>query len=362
MPVIYPVILSGGVGTRLWPLSRSQFPKQLLALAGERTLIQDTALRATGGDFASPVIVCNQEHRFLIAEQMRTADMAPLRILLEPAGRNTAPAAAVAALTIAERDPNGILMLLPADHVVTDQAAFAEAARRAVRAARDGHLVTFGIEPSRPETGYGYVRRGKPLYGSEAVFAVARFVEKPDLTTAKSYVESGDYYWNSGMFAFSAAAFLAEMERLTPDILAACRAAMVEGRKESDFFHLAAGPFAQCRSISIDYAVMEHTDKAAVVPVEMGWSDIGAWDALWDIGGKDDAGNVTRGDVPCRGGRNAYLRSDGPLVAVVGVDDLVVVATRDAVLVSRRDKAQDVKKIVDQLAVAGRDEHIVPAK
>jgi mannose-1-phosphate guanylyltransferase/mannose-6-phosphate isomerase len=362
MSVIYPVILSGGVGTRLWPLSRSQFPKQLLALAGERTLIQDTALRATGGDFAAPIIVCNQEHRFLIAEQMRQAGISPLAILLEPAGRNTAPAAAVAALTVAQRDPDGILLLLPADHVVTNKAAFAEAVGRAGRAAQDGHLVTFGIEPSRPETGYGYVRRGKPLYGAEPIFAVARFVEKPDLATAKSYIESGDYCWNSGMFAFRAGAFLAEMERLAPDILAACRAAMAEGRKDSDFTHLAAQPFAQCRSISIDYAVMEHTDKAAIVPVEMGWSDIGAWDALWDIGGKDDAGNVTRGDVLCHGVRNAYLRSDGPLVAVVGVDDVVVVATRDAVLVSRKDKAQDVKKIVDQLASAGREEHIVPAR
>ncbi len=360
--MIYPVILSGGVGTRLWPLSRSQFPKQLLALAGESTLIQDTALRASGGNFAAPLIVCNQEHRFLIAEQMRAAGISPLGILLEPVGRNTAPAAAIAALTIAERDPDGILLLLPADHVVTNRPAFADAVGHAARAAQDNHLVTFGIEPSRPETGYGYVRRGKPLAGSQSVFAVARFVEKPDLPTAKSYIESGDYYWNSGMFAFRAAAFLAEMEKLAPDILVACRAAMAEGRKETDFFHLAAKPFAQCRSISIDYAVMEHTDKAAVVPVEMGWSDIGAWDALWDIGGKDDSGNVTRGDVLCHGVRNTYLRSDGPLVAVVGVDDLVVVATRDAVLVSRKDKAQDVKKIVDQLASAGRDEHIVPAK
>jgi mannose-1-phosphate guanylyltransferase/mannose-6-phosphate isomerase len=343
-------------------LSRSQFPKQLLALAGERTLIQDTALRASGGNFAAPLIVCNQEHRFLIAEQMRVAGITPLAILLEPAGRNTAPAAAVAALTIAEKDPDGILMLLPADHVVTNRAAFAEATARAVRAAQDGHLVTFGIEPARPETGYGYVRRGSSLYDAEPVFTVARFVEKPDLATAKSYIESGDYYWNSGMFAFRASAFLAEMEKLTPDIIVACRTALAQGRKEGDFTYLAPQPFAQCQSISIDYAVMEHTDKAAIVPVEMGWSDIGAWDALWDIGAKDDAGNVTRGDVLCHGVRNTYLRSDGPLVAVVGVEDLVVVATRDAVLVSRKDKAQDVKKIVDQLASAGRDEHIVPAK
>ena len=363
MPAIYPVILSGGVGTRLWPLSRSLYPKQLLALAGDRTLIQDTALRARGKDFAPPLIVCNQEHRFLIAEQMRQAGVTPLGILLEPVGRNTAPAATVAAPDDRGKDPDGTLLLLPADHAVTDRAAFADARESGWPGGRqDDHLVTFGIEAARPETGYGYVRRGKPLSDSAHVFSVARFVEKPDIATAKGYVDSGDYYWNSGMFAFRADAFLKEMERLAPDILGHCRAALAEGRKDLDFFRLAEKPFSECRSISIDYAVMEHTGKAAIVPTQMGWSDIGAWDSLWAISGKDEAGNVTRGDVLTQDVRNTYMRSEGPMIAAVGVDDLVVVATKDAVLVSHKDKAQDVKKIVDRLNSAGRELHITHSK
>jgi mannose-1-phosphate guanylyltransferase/mannose-6-phosphate isomerase len=358
MPLIYPVILSGGVGTRLWPLSRSLFPKQLLALAAEKTLIQDTALRAVGERFAAPLIVCNQEHRFLIAEQMRAAGVSPLSILLEPVGRNTAPAAAVAALAITEQDPDGILLLLPADHVVTDAAAFSEGVGVAAEAAQEGHLVTFGIAASGPETGYGYIQRGEALNGSKRTFAVARFVEKPDAATAAAYVESGEYFWNSGMFAFRAATFLSEMERLAPDILAACRAAMAEGRKDLDFFRLAETPFSASRSISIDYAVMEHTDKAAVVPVDMGWSDIGAWDSLWAISGKDAAGNATRGDVLTHDVRGSYLRSEGPTLAAIGVDDLVVVATKDAVLVSHKTRAQDVKRIVEQLEKSGRELHV----
>ncbi len=356
--MIYPVILSGGVGSRLWPLSRSLYPKQLLALVDDHTLIQNTVLRARGPEFAAPIIVCNQEHRFLIAEQMRSTGVSPLAILLEPMARNTAPAAAVAALTVAEKDPDGIVLLLPADHVVTNTDAFRAAVKTAAEAAKGGYLVTFGIQAARPETGYGYVQRGKPLPASNGTFAVARFVEKPDAATAKGYIESGDYYWNSGMFAFQASAFLAEMEKLAPDILAACRAAVSEGRKDLDFYRLAEKPFAQSKSISIDYAVMEHTAKAAVVPVEMGWSDIGAWDSLWDIGAKDEAGNVTRGDVLTHGTRNTYLRSEGPVIAAVGLSDLVVVATKDAVLVSHKAMAQDVKKIVDQLDRNGRDLHL----
>jgi mannose-1-phosphate guanylyltransferase/mannose-6-phosphate isomerase len=358
MAAIHPVILSGGAGTRLWPLSRSLFPKQLLALAGERTLIQQTALRTRADGFAAPLIVCNQEHRFLIAEQMRMAEIAPSTILLEPVGRNTAPAATIAALIVARTEPDGILLLMPADHVVTDGGAFAEAVKRAKRAAEDGHLVTFGIQPARPATGYGYIRRGTPLYESGHTFSVVNFVEKPDSAAARHYLESADYYWNGGIFAFRASLFLAEMERLAPDVLAACRAALAQGRQDLDFFRLAEQPFSACRSISIDYAVMEHTAKAAVVPVEMGWSDIGAWDSLWDIGAKDDCGNVIRGDVLTQDVHNAYLRSEGPMVAAVGLDDLVVVATKDAVLVSHKHKAQQVKTIVAQLERAGRELHI----
>ena len=358
MSKIYPVILSGGVGSRLWPLSRSLFPKQLLPLAGEHSLIQDTALRVAGEGFEPPIIVCNVEHRFLIAEQMRAAAIAPLAILLEPMGRNTAPAATVAALMVAQKDPDGIILLMAADHVVADQAAFERAVEAAARAASHDNLVTFGIEPRSPETGYGYVQRGAALHGSDDILSVTRFVEKPDRATAEAYVASGQYLWNSGMFAFKASAYLAELERLDPEMLSQCRAAVADGKNDLDFFRLAAEPFAACRSISIDYAVMERTDKAAVVPVEMGWSDIGSWESLWESAAKDSAGNKLHGDVIQEGSSNSYLRSDSPLIAAVGVEDLVVVATVDAVLVSRKSASQDVKKIVQQLERSGRELHM----
>lgn len=362
MPLLHPVILSGGVGSRLWPLSRSLFPKQLLALAGNHSLIQDTVHRATGPAFAPPLIVCNVEHRFLIAEQMRAAGQASGAIVLEPAGRNTAPAAAVAALMLAEKDPDAILLLMPADHVVQDLDAFRQAADSAATAAAQGFLVTFGIAPRGPETGYGYVQRGAPLSESAHTFAVRRFVEKPDVATAQDYIEAGDYYWNSGMFAFRASSFLAELERLEPGILANCQAAIRHGKQDLDFFRLEPKAFEACKSISIDYAVMEHTQKAAIVPVEMGWSDIGSWEALWDASDKDSDGNALKGDVLHHATRNSYLRSEGPLVAAVGVEDLIVVATKDAVLVSRKDASQDVKKIVEQLDKAGRELHVTHRK
>ena len=362
MALLHPVILSGGVGSRLWPLSRSLFPKQLLALAGDQSLIQDTVRRATGPAFAAPLIVCNVEHRFLIAEQMRAAGQPPGAILLEPAGRNTAPAAAVAALLLAEKDPDAVLLLMPADHVVRDPDAFRQAADSAAAAAAQGFLVTFGIAPRGPETGYGYVQRGAPLSESAQTFAVRRFVEKPDAITAKSYVEAGDYYWNSGMFAFQASTFLTELERLEPAMVANCRAAIRGGKQDLDFFRLEPKAFEACKSISIDYAVMEHTQKAAIVPVEMGWSDIGSWEALWDASDKDNGGNALKGDVLHHATRNSYLRSEGPLVAAVGVEDLIVVATKDAVLVSRKDASQDVKKIVEQLDQAGRELHLTHRK
>jgi mannose-1-phosphate guanylyltransferase/mannose-6-phosphate isomerase len=362
MAKIYPVILSGGVGSRLWPLSRSLFPKQLLPLAGDRSLIQQTALRASGQAFERPIIICNVEHRFLIAEQMREAGVAPLTILLEPEGRNTAPAAAAAALTVAAQDPDGILLLMAADHVVADDAAFSRAVAAAATAAGHDDLVTFGIEPRSPETGYGYIQYGAPLHGSEQVRAVIRFVEKPDRATAQSYLADGGYLWNSGMFAFKASAFLAELAALEPQILEQCRAAVAEGKKDLDFFRLAAEPFNACRSISIDYAVMERTRHAAVVPVEMGWSDIGSWESLWEASAKDSGGNVLHGDVLHEGCASSYLRSDGPFVAAVGVEDLVVVATVDAVLVSRKDASQDVKKIVERLEKSGRDLHVTHRK
>ena len=362
MSVIHPVILSGGSGSRLWPLSRSLFPKQLLALAGERSLIQDTVLRTESAGFAQPLIICNTEHRFLIAEQLRETNVSPQAIVLEPVGRNTAPAAAIAALMIAEKDPDGLLLLMPADHIVRNRTAFLEAVSRAAKCAQQDRLVTFGITPDSPETGYGYIRRGQALKGLEGGFQVERFVEKPNAATAADYVASGAYDWNSGLFLFKASLLLAELARLEPELLGLCREALAKGAKDLDFFRLDQAAFAKAKAISIDYAVMERTDKAAVVPVEMGWSDIGSWEALWATASRDEAGNVTRGDVLHHGVRNSYLRSEGPLVAAVGVDDIVVVATQDAVLVSHKSASQDVKRIVEQLEKSGRELHTTHRK
>ena len=362
MPAIYPVILSGGTGSRLWPLSRSLFPKQLLALAGDRSLIQDTVLRTQGTGFAAPLVICNTEHRFLIAEQLREAGIAPQAIVLEPAGRNTAPAAAIAALMVAALDPQALILLMPADHIIRNRESFLKAVERAGRAAMLDRLVTFGITPDAPETGYGYIRRGAAIPAADGSFAVARFVEKPDAPTAAGYIASGDYDWNSGMFLFKAGVFLDELERLEPDLLSQCRAALAKGRKDLDFFRLDGESFSKAKAISIDYAVMERTDKAAVVPVEMGWSDIGSWEALWAAAERDGLGNATKGDVLHHGSRNSYLRSEGPLVAAVGLEDMVVVATTDAVLVSHKSASQDVKRIVEQLERSGRELHTTHRK
>src|SRR5215469_2169984 len=362
MSVIHPVILSGGTGSRLWPLSRSLFPKQLLALAGERSLIQDTVQRVQGKQFLPPLIVCNVEHRFLIAEQMRESRIKPEAIVLEPAGRNTAPAAAIAAMMVAEKEPDGLMLLMPADHIVRNGAAFLQALGRAVLAAQRDHLVTFGITPDAPETGYGYIRRGAPLSGLAECFSVARFVEKPDATTAAGYVACGEYGWNSGMFVFKAKLFLFELERLEPELLTHCRVALKNGKRDLDFFRLEETSFSKAKSISIDYAVMERTDRAAVVPVEMGWSDIGSWESLWSASARDVSGNAVKGDVLQHGTRNSYLRSEGPLVAAVGVEDMVVVATTDAVLVSHKSASQDVKRIVEQLERQGRELHTTHRK
>ncbi len=356
--LVHPAILSGGSGTRLWPLSRREFPKQLLPLVTPATLLQETAGRMTGARFAAPLIVCNRDHRFLIAEQLRGAGISGATIVLEPAGRNTAPAAVVAALLATETDADAIVLLAPSDHAVRNVAAFENAVAAATAAARAGALVTFGVTPEGPETGYGYVQRGPALTDAPGAFRVARFVEKPDRKTAKTYLAAGDYFWNSGMFLFSAATLLQEMAQLQPEILDACRKAVVKGQRDADFFRLSEAEFLASPSNSLDYALMEHTTHAAIVPVDMGWSDVGSWGSLWDIAEKTGDNNVVRGDVLLTHVRNCYLRSDGPLIAAVGVDDLVVVATNDAVLVTRRDAAQDVKKIVDELERQGRSEHI----
>lgn len=355
---ITPVILSGGAGSRLWPLSRKSLPKQLLPLAGTSTMIQETLARASGEGFAPPLIIAGLDHRFLIAEQLRQVGVEGSQILLEPMGRNTAPAAAIAALQVSKKNPDGLLLLMPSDHVVADRAAFREAVAIAAREAQAGALVTFGITPTAPETGYGYVKAGAPMAEVAGAYRVERFVEKPDRDTAQRYVASGDYFWNSGMFLFRADAFLAEMERLEPVMLAACRAALDKAGRDADFIRLDAAAFGDCPSQSIDYAIMEHAARAAVVPVSMGWNDVGSWLSLWEIASRSEDGNAIQGDVLLHQTRNSYVRSEGPLVATVGVQDLVIVVTNDAVLVSHRHATQDVKKIVDELDRQKRHHHL----
>lgn len=357
--LITPVILSGGAGTRLWPMSRRDYPKQFLPLAGDQTMLQETALRVgVPQRFAPVLVVCNEEHRFMVAEQLRRQEQAPQGILLEPIGRNTAPALTAAALWLLDRDPDAIMLVLPSDHVVQNVAAFREAAYMAAAAAEDGRLVTFGIAPRAPETGFGYIAAGGSVDGLNGVRDVDGFVEKPDLTTAQAFVDGGNHFWNSGMFVFRADTLVAEIDRLTPETGTACRAALTGGSEDLDFLRLNAEAFAAAPATSIDYAVMEKTDRAAVVPVDMGWSDVGSWRALWEIGAKDNAGNVVVGDVVQVGARDCYLRSDGTLVAAIGLEDFVVVASADAVLVAPKDEVQQVRDIVEALGKAGRSEAV----
>ena len=354
---IHPVILSGGSGTRLWPMSRALYPKQLLALTGASSLLQATAARVVGDSaFAPPLVIANEEHRFIIAEQLREIGVNPESLILEPMGRNTAPAACVAALRLAEKHPDALMLVMPSDHTIGDIAAFRAAVAQAAAAARAGHLVTFGIAPERAETGFGYIAKGPSIEGIAGAFAVTAFIEKPDPETAARYAASGDYSWNSGIFLFPAALYLAELDRLRPDMLAACRDALAAARTDSDFIRLDKAAFARSPADSIDYAVMEHTAHAAVVPVAMGWSDLGSWDALWELGDKDADDNALAGNVVAEATRNCYLRSEAGLVAAIGVEDLVVVATDDAVMVAPRNRTQDVKQLVQRLAAERREE------
>jgi len=355
---IHPVILSGGSGTRLWPLSRASYPKQLLPLAGPATMIQETARRAVGAAFAPPVIVCNAEHRFAIAEQMRAAGIAPAALLLEPMARNTAAAIAAAAAYLVESGagPEDRMLVLPSDHVIRDREAFLAAVATAAAAAATGQLVTFGITPTAAETGYGYIRAGATLSGIAGAHRVARFVEKPDHATAEAYLRDGGWSWNSGMFLFGLDRFRAELARHAPAVASAAAAAVAAARRDLDFVRLDDAAFAAAPAISIDYALMEKTDCAAVVPAALGWSDVGAWSALWDLGDRDADGNVLLGDVMAERTRGSYLRAEHGLVAAVGLEDMIVVALKDAVLVAARDGAQHVKAIVDRLKADGRDE------
>jgi mannose-1-phosphate guanylyltransferase/mannose-1-phosphate guanylyltransferase/mannose-6-phosphate isomerase len=321
-------------------------------------MLQETVARVADAAFARPIVICNDEQRFLIAEQLRQAGVKNSTIVLEPIGRNTAPAAAVAALLATKTDTDALILLMPSDHVVGDIAAFKAAVATAAQAAAKGAIVTFGIAPNTPETGYGYIQRGEALQNADGAFRVARFVEKPDRETAQRYLDGGDYYWNSGMFVFSAAAFLKEMERLQPRMHAACVDAVSHGHRDMDFLRLGEAAFRACPADSIDYAVMEKTPNAVVVPVDMRWNDVGSWQSLWDIADKGDNGNAIQGDVLTEGVKNSYVRSEGPMVAAIGVEDLVIVATNDAVLVSHRGATQDVKKIVERLESEKRDLHI----
>jgi len=355
---IVPVILSGGSGTRLWPVSRESFPKQFWPLIGERSMIAETVARGLGRAFAPAIVVCNEEHRFLVAEQMRQAGAEGARILLEPVGRNSAPAVTAAALLVAELDPEAVLWMMAADAAIGDTDQLHRLLARAVVAARAGKVVTFGMHPTAPETGYGYIEVGERLDGLTGVHALTRFAEKPDAAAAAAMIASGTYLWNSGMYVFTAATLLAEMRRHAPDVLAAVGHAMAERTADLDFIRLAEKPFRACPSISIDVAIAERTDRAAVVPAELGWSDVGSWNALWDLGVKDTAGNVGVGDVMLQGSHDCYVRSDGILTAVVGLRDVVVVVTEDAVLVMDRARSQDVKLIVERLRAERRHEAV----
>ena len=348
------VLLSGGSGTRLWPLSREAYPKQFLPLVGNDTMLQATWLRVAELTAAAPIVVANEEHRFLVAEQLRQVGAPAPAILLEPVGRNTAPAIAVAALQamVAGHDP--LLLALPSDHVIADAGAFAAAVRKASVAAEAGALVTFGIVPDAPETGFGYIQ-AEASAQVDTVRKVLRFVEKPDAATAQSYLDAGGYYWNSGMFLFRASRYLQELERFRPDIVAACRAALARAQRDGDFVRLDREAFVACPPDSIDYAVMEKTDAAMVLPVDIGWNDVGSWSALWDVSARDADGNARHGDVIAIDSRNSYAYGRR-LVALVGVDDLIVVETDDAVLVAHKDRVQEVKAVVAQLKADQRSQ------
>jgi mannose-1-phosphate guanylyltransferase/mannose-6-phosphate isomerase len=358
--MIVPVILAGGAGTRLWPLSRQLHPKQVLPFVGTQSMIQETLSRLDGlDDLARPVVICNEHHRFMIAEQLREIDVPPAAIILEPVGRNTAPAAAVAALKASCGGDDPVLLILPADHYIGRPERFRRMVAAGQALAQEGRLVTFGILPTRPETGYGYIKRGAVLASSFAeapAYAIERFVEKPDRGTAEGYLASGAYFWNSGMFLFRASTLLAEMKRLAPEMVAACEAALAAGRDDLDFFRLDEAAFRNCPADSIDYAVMEKTTLGAMLPLDAGWSDLGSWEALWEAGRKDGDGNVARGDTLLHDVTDSVVHAGHRIVTAVGVDRHIIVETADAVFVCPRERAQDVKHLVTRLKDQKRGE------
>ncbi|MBC7781592.1 MAG: mannose-1-phosphate guanylyltransferase/mannose-6-phosphate isomerase [Proteobacteria bacterium] len=360
---IHPVILSGGSGTRLWPLSRDALPKQFLKFHGDHSLLQATALRCAGlTGSTAPTILANNEHRFLIAQQLHEIDVKARDIILEPVGRNTAPALAIAALSIGAQDPAALMLILPSDHLIADAAAFRHEVLAAVPAAEAGHLVTFGIRPRWAETGYGYIACGKNLPNDDACFVVSQFIEKPEAARAERFLAEGNYFWNSGMFLFPVKAFIAEIERLQPQLMAACRQALAEGQRDLDFTRLSLSALERCPSISVDYAVLEHTALAAVHPVDYEWSDLGSWKALWDVGQKDTDGNVTHGETVLEDVHDSYVYAESRLVTAIGVEGIVVVETPDAILVSNRESVQHVRTLVDKLKAQKRAEGVIHRK
>ena len=354
--MIIPIIMAGGSGTRLWPLSRSLYPKQFLSLINENSLLQETLKRLDGLNCLPPVIVSNNEHRFIVAEQLRQFGVDDFQIILEPVGRNTAPAVALAALKSLELHGDHHMLVLAADHAIQDIEAFHAAVLAAEQESVDNKLVTFGIVPTKPETGYGYIKKGEQVKNS--VFKVNSFVEKPDLETAKNYLEQKCYLWNSGMFMFKASVYLDELKKFRPDILAACKESLSSASTDLDFIRLNSDVFAECPDESIDYAVMEKTQDCVVIPLDADWSDIGSWTSLWEISEKDEHENVSHGDVINYNSRNNYIYSEGSLISTVGVNNLIIVQTKDALLVAQQDNVQDIKKIVEILKKQKRSEHV----
>ncbi|AEP30146.1 mannose-1-phosphate guanylyltransferase/mannose-6-phosphate isomerase [Brumicola nitratireducens] len=350
-----PVVLAGGTGSRLWPKSRAALPKQFLSLTSDKTMLQDTILRLPADKMELPLFICNEDHRFLAAEQLRVADIDYDSIILEPVGRNTAPAIALAALRAVQQGEDPVLLILAADHLISDHNAFHAGVERATLLAEQGKLVTFGVVPTEAHTGYGYIKSGDSV--DEIGFKVAQFVEKPDLATAQQYLKSGEYYWNSGMFMFKASVYLRELSEHAPDIFAACTNAMQNTNKDMTFIRVDADEFAKCPDDSIDYAVMERTSDACMVPLDAGWNDVGSWTSLWETSqNKDTSGNVVIGDAILDGVTNSYINSEQRLIAVIGLDDVVVVETKDAVMVANKSKVQDIKNVVNKLKAEKRSE------
>jgi mannose-1-phosphate guanylyltransferase/mannose-1-phosphate guanylyltransferase/mannose-6-phosphate isomerase len=346
---LFPVILSGGFGGRLWPVSRAHYPKQFLPLVTERSLLQETAIRLNGlNHLEAPTLICNERHRFIAAEQLHSSEIQPRRIFLEPIGRNTAPAIAIAAWDIAVGDPDGIMLVLPSDHVILHVPSFHRAIQDALQLAQQDYLVTFGVIPTAPKTGYGYIKKGQEI-GKNNQFQIEAFVEKPDLNTANKYLASQSYFWNSGIFIFKASVFLEELNRHAPDIYAFSRKTHQSLQQDTDFAWINQADFEQCPSTSIDYAIMEKTERAAVIAVDMGWSDVGSWGALWEVVSKDASGNATNGHVYLKDVSNCFIKSKKEIVAALGIDDLIVIDTDDALLIAHMDKEQEVRDVFKKL-------------